>query len=138
RYLGSDTGAEFAAKGRDSLPAVFGDTTLSSADLTPMVGAPAIIRRSGDSFELFYRDDRNRLVHASRSPTGWAQPEILGSLFISHPAAGSCGNEGYYVFALQKDYLLHHYRWDGTSLTTEVVNGFVKGLGPPTVIASPG
>ena len=138
RNIASDTGMEAAAKGRDSLPAVFGDTALGTANLTPMVGVPAIIRRSADSFEVFYRDDRNRLVHASRTPTGWEQPEILGSLFISDPAAVAFGSDGYDVFALQNDYLLHHYRWDGTNLTTEIVNGFVKGLGPPTVIAAPG
>lgn len=138
RYIGSEAGGAAAARGRDSLPAVFSDGRLSSANLTPMVGVPAIISRSSGFYEIFYRDSRNRLVYASRTAAGWSQPEVIAAPVISDPAAVPNGKNGYDVSALQSDYRMYHYRWDGANLSSEVVSEYVKGLGPPTVIASRG
>lgn len=101
-----------------------------------MVGVPAILRRGSGSFDVFFRDPKNRLMHAHSDGVKWTA-ESLATVIITDPVTVESNAVAFDVVAVTSDYLLHHWHGDNGNISSQAIAGAPKALGQPIVTASP-
>jgi hypothetical protein len=136
-YIGASSGAHAFVRGLDGLLWHKGPGGPQDWEYTgcPVAGVPAAVEGAVNSLDVFYRDEGNRLMHAFTNGTGWTC-EPAGGVIISDPAVVSSDAGSYDVVAFGADYQL--YRWHGMGAGVgpfELVNGAVRGLGTPSLVA---
>jgi hypothetical protein len=137
RHTATAGGAEAAARGNNGVPAFYINGGWGPVKLPPMNGTPAMLQVGVNAYEVFYRNNRNKLVHASRWPRTWARANVLlETKVISDPVAVSRGHDGFDVVVLGVDYKFYHVNRSGPKTSVQVVSADIKGLGQPTLIAS--
>ena len=66
----------------------------------------------------------------------WSRPKLISEKVISNPAAVSVRPGTYDLVALKSDYKLYHFHSENGVVTSEQISEFVKGIGPPVIIAT--
>jgi hypothetical protein len=132
RSIGAATNSDAFVRGANgtlwqwNAPSGWTDTSL------PLAGNPAVLQGIVNAFDIFYRGNDSRLMHAYPTSGGW-QADAMGGVISSDPAAASWGSGRYDVIALGGDYRLYH--WVGLGNTVhgyETVSGGL-GLGPVSI-----
>src|SRR5260370_19911894 len=106
RYVGASSSAEAFVRGMNGHlwhngPAGWSDTGF------PMVGAAAVLQGAVNGFDVFYRDPRNKLMHASFTRAGWPN-QSTSCTILTDPAAVSWGGGRFRLETLRTDYQAFH------------------------------
>ncbi len=98
----------------------------------PMVGVPAFVRRDSGVHDVFFRDPKNRLMHAFNEACLW-KAESLNVLVITDPVAVRSSLARFDVVALTPDYVPHHWRGTTTGMTSVPISAAPRAFGPPVL-----
>jgi hypothetical protein len=93
-----------------------------------MVGVPAVLENALHSFDVFFRDPRNQLMHAYPSGSGWTVVNMIGTI-ITDPVAVSWGPGRFDVVALGRSSLPYHWWWNGNGISSELISASSAALG---------
>jgi hypothetical protein len=96
----------------------------------PMVGLPAAKLRADGGYDVFLRDPKNSLVHASTSGTGWTI-EPLQSLVITDPVLMASAADREEVAALNTNYLPRHWTAGTGMISSESITAAPRAFGAP-------
>jgi hypothetical protein len=100
----------------------------------PIAGTPSVVS-SVRGPELFYRSPRNQLMHAHREAGAWKE-EPLGQTLTSDPVATSAVDGVVTVAGISGSYqpILLSVPLDGRLATAQLVAGFPRVIGPPSLV----
>src|SRR5262245_4090580 len=76
----------------------------------PMVGVPAVVRGALNTIDLFYRNPKNQLMHASFKEAGWKSEPIPG-VIITDPAGISTEKGKIDIVAFGGSYRPYYWRF---------------------------
>src|SRR5262245_47221536 len=104
----------------------------------PMVGVPAVVQGAVNAFDLFYRNPKNQLMHASFQGAGWKSEQMPG-VIITDPAALSTGKGKIDIVAFGGNYHPYHWRFsDKGASPFELIEASRPGFGNPVLVSQDG
>ena len=134
RYIGAISSQDAFVRGRHCHLWHYGAGGWEDTGLK-MVGIPSALRGAVNTFDIFYRDPANNLMHGYRTANGW-HAEPMSGVVITDPAAASWAPGRFDVVAFGGDYKLYHWWWNGIGVSQEPVNNAMLGHGPPSLVAA--
>jgi hypothetical protein len=104
----------------------------------PMVGTPAVVPGAGNAFDLFYRNPKNQLMHASFQGAGWKSEQMPG-VIITDPAALSTEKGKIDIVAFGGNYRPYHWRFtDKGASPFQMIEAGRPGFGNPVLLSRDG
>jgi hypothetical protein len=101
----------------------------------PMVGLPAVVQGGVNALDLFYRNPKNQLMHASFTAAGWKSEQMPG-VIITDPAAVSTEKGKIDIVALGGNYRPYHWRFtDKGASPFQLIEAGPPGFGNPVLIS---
>jgi hypothetical protein len=104
----------------------------------PMVGLPAVAQGAVNAFDLFYRNPKNQLMHASFQGAGWKSEQMPG-VIITDPAAISMAKGKIDIVAFGGNYRLYHWRYTEKGASPfQLIEASRPGFGNPVLVSRDG
>src|SRR5262245_2410385 len=101
----------------------------------PMVGVPAVVQGAMNAFDLFYRNPKNQLMHASFRGAGWKSEQMPG-VIITDPAALAMEKGKIDIVALGGNYRPYHWRFtDKGASPFQMIEVGRPGFGNPVLVS---
>ena len=104
----------------------------------PMVGIPAVVQGVVNDFDLFYRNPKNQLIHASFQGANWKSEQMPG-VIITDPAALSTEKGKIDIVAFGGNYRLYHWSFtDKGASPFQMIEAGRPGFGKPVLVSRDG
>jgi hypothetical protein len=104
----------------------------------PMVGLPAVVRGVVNDFDLFYRNPKNQLMHASCKGADWKSEQMPG-VIITDPAAVSTEKGKIDIVAFGGNYHLYHWSFSEQGASPfQMIENSQPGFGNPVLLSRDG
>src|SRR5262245_16836539 len=104
----------------------------------PMAGVPAVVQGAVNAFDLFYRNPKNQLMHASFQGAAWKSEQMPG-VIITDPAALSTEKGNIDIVAFGANYRPYHWRFkDKGTGPFQMIEASRPGSGNPVLVSRDG
>jgi hypothetical protein len=104
----------------------------------PMVGVPAVVQGAVNALDLFYRNPKNQLMHASFNEAAWKSEQMPG-VIITDPAALSTEKGKIDIVGFGGNYRPYHWRFtDKGPSPFQLIEAGQSGFGNPVLVSRDG